>query len=583
MIDPLHSLAFAVQANPGVYALLLGSGVSRSAKIPTGWEITLDLVSKVAHLHGEDCGSKPEEWYLAKYGMEPDYSKLLNEIARTTTERQQLLQGYFEATDAEHDEGAKQPTEAHKAIASMVSGGFIRVILTTNFDRLLERALEEVGVTPTVISSIDHLKGALPLIHTRCCVLKIHGDYLDTRIRNTPEELSDYPDEWNAYLDRVFDEFGLIACGWSADWDTALRNAVIRTPSRRFSMYWAARGEPREPAKGLIDHRGAQVITIKDADSFFQTLNEQVRSLEAFARPHPLSTEAAVASLKKYLTESRFKIQLADLVGDEVERVANLVTGPRFRLEGGPPPDSPSFTERVQAYESASITLVAIASVGGYWAEEQHHQVWQAALARLATVPVSGGFTVWTDLRRYPATLLLYALGLSAVYAGRLKLLSELLTIGITVQNHEEQPAVQLLPPLCLFSTAGNPAKLLEGMDRRHAPMSDHLHDTLRPVMKRMIADDHRFELAFDKLEILMALAFIAHAKRTNEWDWAPIGSFGYRHQNRTQILKEMEESIDQYWDGSPYIASGIFGSTHQDCQTAIEKLKTVHGRLNWW
>jgi hypothetical protein len=45
MIDPIHSLAFSIQANRGVYAVLFGSGISRSAKIPTGWEITLDLYS----------------------------------------------------------------------------------------------------------------------------------------------------------------------------------------------------------------------------------------------------------------------------------------------------------------------------------------------------------------------------------------------------------------------------------------------------------------------------------------------------------------------------------------------------------
>jgi hypothetical protein len=39
VIDPLISLAFAIQSNKGVYALLLGSGVSRAAQIPTGWEI----------------------------------------------------------------------------------------------------------------------------------------------------------------------------------------------------------------------------------------------------------------------------------------------------------------------------------------------------------------------------------------------------------------------------------------------------------------------------------------------------------------------------------------------------------------
>ena len=52
MIDPIHSLAFSMQANSGVYAGLVGSGVSRAAKIPTDWEITLDLIRKLANIKG---------------------------------------------------------------------------------------------------------------------------------------------------------------------------------------------------------------------------------------------------------------------------------------------------------------------------------------------------------------------------------------------------------------------------------------------------------------------------------------------------------------------------------------------------
>ncbi len=57
MIDPVHSLAFSIQANRGVYAVLIGSGVSRAAKIPTGWEITLDLIHKLAKLRNETIDS----------------------------------------------------------------------------------------------------------------------------------------------------------------------------------------------------------------------------------------------------------------------------------------------------------------------------------------------------------------------------------------------------------------------------------------------------------------------------------------------------------------------------------------------
>ena len=231
MIDPLHSLAFTIQANRGVYALLLGSGISRAAKIPTGWEITLDLVRKLASLHDETCDPDPESWYRSRFEKEPDYSELLDDLAKTPSDRQQLLRVYWEASDEEREEGLKQPTEAHRAIAALTAGGFIRLIVTTNFDRLLEQALNDAGVVPTVLSSPDHVKGAVPLIHTECCVFKVHGDYLDTRIRNTSSELAHYPAEFDRLLDRIFDEFGVIVCGWSGEWDAAMRSAIMRASS----------------------------------------------------------------------------------------------------------------------------------------------------------------------------------------------------------------------------------------------------------------------------------------------------------------------------------------------------------------
>jgi hypothetical protein len=53
--DPILRLAIALYHNKGAYALLLGSGVSRSAGIPTGWEIVLDLTRQVAASYGERC------------------------------------------------------------------------------------------------------------------------------------------------------------------------------------------------------------------------------------------------------------------------------------------------------------------------------------------------------------------------------------------------------------------------------------------------------------------------------------------------------------------------------------------------
>jgi hypothetical protein len=55
-------------------------------------------------------------------------------------------------------------------------------------------------VTPAVISSADHVLGTRRLAHSACTVIKINGDYLDTRIKNTPEELANYDDPLNRLL-----------------------------------------------------------------------------------------------------------------------------------------------------------------------------------------------------------------------------------------------------------------------------------------------------------------------------------------------------------------------------------------------
>ena len=179
MISPVESLAFSMHANPGVYAVLAGSGLSRAARIPTGWEITLELVRKLAAVRGKRCDPDPEQWHRKTFGKEPNYSDLLDAVCRTPAERQQLLQSYVEPSEEEREEGAKQPTTAHRAIAALAAQGFIRVIVTTNFDRLFETALEAETVRPVVVSSPDQVRGALPLLHTSCYVVKLLGDYLD--------------------------------------------------------------------------------------------------------------------------------------------------------------------------------------------------------------------------------------------------------------------------------------------------------------------------------------------------------------------------------------------------------------------
>lgn len=61
MVDKDMVLTFSVRNSPGVYALLVGSGISRGAEIPTDWDVIEDLIRKVAEADGEDPGPEPAE------------------------------------------------------------------------------------------------------------------------------------------------------------------------------------------------------------------------------------------------------------------------------------------------------------------------------------------------------------------------------------------------------------------------------------------------------------------------------------------------------------------------------------------
>jgi hypothetical protein len=579
MLDPLISLAFSMQSNKGAYALLLGSGVSRSSRIPTGWEIVLELIRKVAVLSEEQCEPDPAAWYAAKFGEQPDYGKLLDMVAKTPSERQQLLRAYFEPSADEQGQGVKMPTKAHRAIAKLAFAGYVRVIITTNFDRLMERALEDEGIAPVVLSAPDHIEGAVPLAHMKCCVVKVHGDYLDTRIRNTPTELAEYDERMDAFLGRVFDEFGLVTCGWSGDWDTALRVNIERAPTRRYSMFWASRGEPSQAAKDLIARRGGLTLPINDADSFFDHLQTKIESIEEFSKPHPLSKDIAVASVKRFLSDSQHRIRLADLI-------ENLGKALSTRLRAGPfadvstNPDRETITQKVRTYESMATTLTAVALTCGKWGDESVAKVLGRSLDRIYAARQNSGLSLWLNFQNYPATLVAYAALLGASLGDNLLAMSKLFE-GKVRQHNTDVPLSIALPPACFLEDA-RWGQLLKGMDRRYVPVSDWMQKTLWSALGEQFISEEEFQMHFDWVEIIVALACHQSRGPSSYGDWFPSGSYGHRPASREKVCARILSSLDEFDAKSEYVLAGLFGTTVDECRASLAGLNGFTNKLGW-
>jgi SIR2-like protein len=286
LVDPRTSLAMSMYADPGAYAVLLGSGVSKGAGIMTAWEVTEDLIRQVAvgqGVHLAAVGLGPVEWWMKEGNGEPNYSDLLDAISPTDAARQALLRQYFEPRLSARE--PLVPSAAHDALATLVAAGRVQLILTTNFDHLTEMALQAAGISPQVISDPDAVKGMIPLERGRPTVLKLHGDYTRPGLRNTEAELRNYPSAWKDLLAQVFDRFGLVVVGWSAEYDQALVRAIEEVVARRYPTYWANYlGQPmKQDALRLVSVRQATVIPVDGADEFFADLVRRIDRFDAIA------------------------------------------------------------------------------------------------------------------------------------------------------------------------------------------------------------------------------------------------------------------------------------------------------------
>lgn len=587
--DPITQLAFSVYENKGVFAVLLGSGLSRSAEIPTGWEITLDLVRRVAEAQGTPTQSNWAKWYREKTSQEPNYSVLLEEIASSPDERRAILHRYIEPDEQDREEGRKTPTKAHHAIAQLVRAGYVRVIVTTNFDRLMENALREQGIEPTVVASEDALAGAEPLTHSRCYLLKLHGDYKDARILNTDQELSAYPDGYNRLLDRIFDEHGLIICGWSGEWDHALREAFLRAPNRRYPVYWAARGTLGSGAQELATHRAARAIPINGADEFFQSLQQRVETLAQSQRQNPASVDLLVSSAKRYLSKSEYRIQLDELLSQETERLMGRLDDPQFSPQGQW--SQTDFQSRVQRYKAVAEPLTRMAGVLGRWGDGNELNTVLDIVRGLYVhaEKVGNGLNVWLGLRSYPAVLVFTAYGVGLTRSHRWHTLHEFLVAPWPLEYRDAKRTVSMLLLGAWKGERNDLWSQLEGLNNHKTALSDHLFEVMSEWRSSFAGVSSDFELVYERFETLAALAYLEEDSEASlEQAFAntphglfarmPVGRVGWHHASAATLLQELQSETMI----TALLNAGFAYKSRRFLELFIESLKRYADRMSW-
>ena len=581
-IEKLTTLAFSMYLNKGAYALLLGSGISRSAHIPSGWEVEEKLIQKLGASQGIIDSDDWHQWYKDKYQQSASYSSLLGEIVKTPTERVQLMKSFFEPTDEEKEIGWKTPTKAHLAIARCAKKGYIRVILTTNFDRLLEKAFELEGVTPQVISHEGAISQATPIVHSKIpTIIKINGDYIDCQFRNTAEELDGYPEQMKLYLHRIFEEYGLVTCGWSGEWDKGLIEIINGATHSRYNSFFAYIGEAKNSIMSLSRDRMGELMPIESADNFFSELYEQITALEKYDANANMSHEMMLARVKKYISSKQYDIEFADIIekwGAEAYNQITEVAHYNFSLT------KESFERYLEIHLRAIDPLLDAAIITARWGKEWHVKLFGDILIKLCIKPFKNGergVVETSYIHALAPMLLLNVIGIACVKFGRFKELNSILKLSVPAGNFMgfyRHPLLYLLGGTHWTYETWND---LMGTNYYY-PFSLFFLWQLEAVFKDYFITKSEYENVFYMWEHLKSLMYGYNKCYLVEFS-VPMGNFFRQRIEYKMRHKGMEpytlffEEADKLKNNWEPIKQGMFGGSYDNYKQTYEQVEAYH------
>lgn len=571
-IEKLTTLAFSMYSNKGAYALLLGSGISSSAHIPTGWKVEEKLIQRLGASQGVTESDDWHQWYKDKYQYPASYSSLLKEIVGTPTERVQLMKPFFEPDDKEKELGWKTPTKAHIAIARLAKRGYVRVVLTTNFDRLLEKAFESEGVTPQVISHDGAIAQATPIVHSKIpTIIKINGDYIDCKFRNTTEELDEYSPEMKSYLHRIFEDFGLITCGWSGEWDKGLVDIINGASQSRYNSFFACVGEANDSLIALSFRRSGELMPIEDADNLFTELYEQVLALEKYDANANMTREMMMARVKRYLSSEQYNIEFADIIekyGANASSQIIDVAKYNFTL------NKDVFERYLEIHLRAVAPLLDAAILTARWGKECHIKLFGEILKKLCIKSIVDNEIAETQcLHALAPMLLLNTIGVACVKFHRFKELDDILKLTVPADNFMGNNREHILSMLGITHWK---KEVWDTMLEENFlyPLSGFLRKQLVSIFEDTFVVRSEFISAFDIWEHLKALVYAYN--RSDSYCLAPSGEFLIRKCRYELIENEpytlFFKEADRLQDDWEPIKQGMFGGSYNNYKQVYEQ-----------
>jgi Flp pilus assembly protein TadD len=276
----VKQLAFKIKGtgqNPRPrFSFFLGAGASVQSQIPSAGEMIRDFRNRIIQ---EQCPAQFEsdsernswiegsDWYKDAQAKGELYSRLFEQVEQKERGRQRYIEQMIEG---------KKPSYGYLVLANLMAQNYVNTVITTNFDDLVYSACTTYTDIRPLVYAYGVMVSDLRVTNSRPKILKLHGDYLYSALKNLLSETAQQDQNLASHVPLLLNEYGLVVIGYAGG-DKSVVDLLKKIPKAN-DLYWCVRSgdELNSAVKDLLLDREGFIVEIEDFDHLMDDISEVV-------------------------------------------------------------------------------------------------------------------------------------------------------------------------------------------------------------------------------------------------------------------------------------------------------------------
>ena len=265
--------------NPSArFSFFLGAGASVQSGIATAGEMMADFSRRIIQEQCPEGCTDPKKqqawltdqpWHKEASGNGTLYSALFEMYEQKERGRQLYIEQMIEG---------RKPSFGYVVLANLMARKYVNTVVTTNFDDLIYNACATFTDIRPAVYAYGGMLSDLRITNARPKILKLHGDYLYSKLKNSSTELAEQDPNMSRHVSILLNEYGLVVVGYSGC-DKSIMDLLRKMPPNN-DLYWCGKAGtpiPESVRTLLLDVGGVYV----EIENFDQMMNE-IRSVVGF-------------------------------------------------------------------------------------------------------------------------------------------------------------------------------------------------------------------------------------------------------------------------------------------------------------